>query len=573
MKLKLLFIFTAVSLVSLLFSSNAQAEDLTDWIIRDFQSEITVNQDSSLDIVEKITADCGNLSGKHGIFRTIPYLSYGKNNKKFRTPIVLNSITDDNRQALVFEEKNDRSDHTITWKIGDPNKEVKGVNHYVVKYHVSNAIRQDSPEVDELYWNLNGNFWEIPIEKYRATILFPGELPLSSQQTNLYAGTYGKNDQTLAKYQWDINVLQVQSLRQQQPGEGITISVTTPKNFFKPYVAGFWEKFGSYFYVLIPLLVLILCFLLWQRYGKDPRISWTIAPEFEIPEDLSPIDYGLVVSDGTLKTQYLTAGIVNLAVKKHLKIYQSSEPTLLNSGDYELELLTGSKEKLSKSEQVLIDGLFDGSKSVKLSSLKNKFYANIPKIETAGIEYLESNKWVAGSSKIWMGGFLAFGLVMLFTGFILFSYDNILALCIIASGIIILIFSPLMRHRTKEGALLLRRLKGFELYLRKAEKYRQQWLERQSVFETFLPYAIIYGITGEWIKKLRDIYGEKYFTAYHPIWYYGYSGNFNIDSLTSNIDHMSHTMASTLSSSPSSSGAGGCGFSGGGGGGGGGGGW
>jgi hypothetical protein len=45
---------------------------ITDWYIKDFQSTITVNTDSSLLVEEKIIADCGDLPDKHGIFRVVP---------------------------------------------------------------------------------------------------------------------------------------------------------------------------------------------------------------------------------------------------------------------------------------------------------------------------------------------------------------------------------------------------------------------------------------------------------------------------------------------------------------------
>jgi uncharacterized membrane protein len=112
------------------------------------------------------------------------------------------------------------------------------------------------------------------------------------------------------------------------------------------------------------------------------------------------------------------------------------------------------------------------------------------------------------------------------------------------------------------------------MYMDKAERYRQKYLEKENIFEKLLPYAIMFGITTMWIKKMKNIYGEEYFNTYHPAWYYGAGlASFNADTFGAQISQISSNMASTMSSSPSSSGSGGGGFSGGGGGGGGGGGW
>ena len=102
------------------------------------------------------------------------------------------------------------------------------------------------------------------------------------------------------------------------------------------------------------------------------------------------------------------------------------------------------------------------------------------------------------------------------------------------------------------------------------DKDRATFYEKENMFEAFLPYAILFGMTKEWIKRMRDIYGEEYFSTHPMSWYVGGAGSFNADSFTSVMDNLSSSIAaSTLSPS----GSGGSGGSGGGGGGGGGGGW
>lgn len=127
-----------------------------------------------------------------------------------------------------------------------------------------------------------------------------------------------------------------------------------------------------------------------------------------------------------------------------------------------------------------------------------------------------------------------------------------------------------MAQRTQKGAELNWRIKGFRLYMKTAEKYRQQFNEKENIFEKFLPYAMIFGLTKLWIKKMEIIYGKDYFTNYHPIWFAGSLGSFDIDSFTSELSNISSSISSNTGGS---SGSGGSGGTGGGGGGGGGGGW
>ena len=106
--------------------------------------------------------------------------------------------------------------------------------------------------------------------------------------------------------------------------------------------------------------------------------------------------------------------------------------------------------------------------------------------------------------------------------------------------------------------------------MKTAEKYRQQFNEKENIFEKFLPYAIMFGMTKEWIKKMKDIYGEQYFGSYAPAWFIGGNiSSFDAGSIDSAISSMSSSMNSAMSAASSSGGGG----AGGGGGGGGGGGW
>lgn len=570
--------FLFLGLIIFIFVPSAQARNvnsITDWYINDFQSEIIVNQDSSLIITEKITADCGELTGKHGIFRVLPTQIQKTNNQVIKTPIELISITDFNNKPLMYETLNSYSDHTVTWKIGDPNTTVKGVNDYKIKYKVQNAIRFDSPNFDEFYWNLNGNFWQLETDQFSGQIRFPEGINQNSSQVDYYTGSFKTKDKTLAQYSWQDNrTLIFTSTQTLKPGEGITVSVTFAKNIFTPYVPGFWEKYGANFSFLLPLLVLIICLLLWSKYGRDPKINPTIAPEFSIPQKLPPMELGAVLTDGTLSSRFISAAIVNLAVKKIIKIEEISKKGFLSNNDYKLILLSNKSTELTTSENILLEKLFGGKSEIKISDLKNKFYQDIPAISKAVVDPLARKKLIQRRNKWFLFSFIIVAMGFLVLSFVLIIFAWQLFLSVFLTAIIIFIFAFLLRQRTKESAELLRQIKGFKLYMETAEKYRQQFNEKENIFERFLPYAIVFGMAKLWAEKMKLIYGEEYFNHYHPYWYTGAAmASFNASTFSSNIENLSSSMASTIASAPSSSGVGGGGFSGGGGGGGGGGGW
>lgn len=561
------------------------AEPVTDWVIRDFQSDITLNKDSSLTIIENITADCGNLPDKHGIFRVLP-LEYQKTtNQKVKIPIELISITDFNDKALNYSTSKEIKNgiHTISWKIGDADKTVTGQNYYKITYKVQNVIRFDNSDFDELYWNLSGNFWESPINNFSATLHFPTEINQNNTKISLYSGSFGNKNNTEANHNWlDTNSLKVDRNTTITNGNGVTLSITFPKNIVTPYKFSLWELYGKYLFLLIPLLVLIICYRLWNKYGRDPKINSAIVPEFEIPEKLTPLAMGVLQTNGEMKNSFIPAEIIYLATNKYVSIKQIQEKSMFKEADYEFTLLSNDLNKLTKDDNTLINSLFSTIKkgeTITLSSLKNKFYKEIEIIKNDVTQLLVDQKYllVKGTKiKHVMIGFavVAFiGASMLF-GAIGYDYSLFALISLMVSAVIFVIFAILMPNRTKEGAFLNHRIQGFKMYMETAEKYRAQFNEKENIFEKFLPYAIMFGMTKKWIKEMKKIYGQEFITSYHPIWFYGMNGsNFDFDSFASNIESVSTQMGSTMASNPSSSGSGGGGFSGGGGGGGGGGGW
>ena len=154
--------------------------------------------------------------------------------------------------------------------------------------------------------------------------------------------------------------------------------------------------------------------------------------------------------------------------------------------------------------------------------------------------------------------------------FVCFDSNDYLWIALALSGGISMFTAIIMPKRTEKGAEINWQIKGFKLYMETAEKYRQQFNEKENIFEKFLPYAIAFGMTKEWVKKMKEIYGENFYGNYVPVWYIGNISNFDVSSLTSTIDNLSSSINSNMGTT---SGAGGGGFSGGGGGGGGGGGW
>ncbi len=582
----LIFIFFLAFLWSANFKALAfERRVITDWYIKNFDTKIVLNKDSSAEIIEKITADCGNLPNKHGIFRIVPNKIKIKGGKEIKTPIKLISITD--FSGKPYKYKTIHKNGTITWKIGDPHKNVYGVNNYLIHYKVGNIIRFDNSSFDEFYWNLLGAFWDLKIDNFHAKLIFPKEISKENVKIEYYTGYLGEKRKDLAYYFWSAsNVLEFNSTQPLEKRQGITVSVTFPKGVFSPYHFSFWEIYGDYFrkyfYFLIPLLVFIVCFYLWWKYGKDPYIKKSIVPLYKPPENLTPLEIGVLITGSeVVRGEFITAEIINLAVKGLITIKEIKKEKFLifHFKDYQLirNYRPETEKNLTLTQKFILEKIFEKGDKINLSSLKNKFYKNVKIIQKKTRENLIEKQLITKKGINLSKKLSVLGSILLFVLLFLFVFLNrwipFSPITLISIGLsfgIVFIFSCVMPSRTIKGAETLWKIKGFKMFMQTVDKDRAKFYEKENIFEKLLPYAIVFGITDIWIKRIKQIYGEKYFVTYTPCWYVGTNKSFDAKSFSSNLNALTSAIAANVGSR---SGAGGAGGVGGGAGGGGGGGW
>ena len=568
-KIRFLEVFLIFIFSFLLFANQSSARDYVyDWYVKDFSTEIKVNLDSSLDITEVIVADCGDLENKHGIFRTLP-TKYKTEEGEYILPTTLKSITDENNKAYEYSKERDLD--TITYKIGDEDVEVKGENTYVIKYKVENAVRTERNSFDELYWNILGNFWNMEIDNFRAKIIFPQEIKKEDIDIDYYAGMLGSKSKDGFDYIWlNDNELEFRSNNVIRMRAGLTLSATFPKDIVSPYQYNLWQKFiiaidKTMLKYIIALIILILAFSVWFKFGRDPRINKPLIAEYEPPEGLSPIEIGSLLNRGRRSKNSIPATIINLAVKGYLKIEKIEKEGIFSKTDYKFINANKETQDLYKAEEKLFENIFSYDDEIKLSKLKKESRIELDEIFYSVSEDLRARK-IINKKSFFIG--MAMGIIGIVLFFVLMDISIIVGL----SSFSFFIFGALTLHTlTLKGAELRHKIEGFKLYMTTAEKYRSRFYEKEGIMEKYLPYAIQFGITKEWLNNIKNIYGEDYLNNHHLSFMAGAIMISDFNALNSVIGGLSSDISSHISST--SSGAGGFGSSGGGGGGGGGGGW
>lgn len=358
-----------ILLASILFSANfsfAQYENIERII--SFDSEITINEDASMIVNEKIKVFADGKKIQRGIYRDFPTKyedQYGNNVIiKFE---VLEISRDGNTEDYHTENLSNgirvycgRSDYYLP----------RGEYSYNIKYKTDRQIGYFD-KFDELYWNVTGNGWDFLIEKVTATVNLPA--PVSSHDLKLYGYT-GYSGDKRGDYAYNVlssDRIVFTSTEMLNPKEGLTIVVQWPKGLV--YEPSQSDKIGYFIsdnmqivIAFIGLFGLIFYYLfIWSRVGKDPA-KGLIIPLYEPPKNLSPAAVRFISEMG-YDDKVLTSAIVSLAVKGYLKIDEDGK-------DYKLIKLNGSTKPLSTDEQTIINKLSfskDGDRQILELQQKN----------------------------------------------------------------------------------------------------------------------------------------------------------------------------------------------------------
>jgi uncharacterized membrane protein YgcG len=546
----------------LVLAVSASARELK---IQQFSAKIFVETDSSLNVTETIEA---NFIGVwHGLYRTIPIEYETPQGLNYSLFVKLEGVTDAAGQPLKVESS--REHGYLKWKIYvDDAKDA--VRTITLHYKVQNGLRFFEDH-DELYWNVTGNQWDVPLGNVSAQILLPpGVMGIRASE---FTGSYGSRAQN-AEVKTTDNVVELSMLRPLAFHEGLTAVVGWDKGFVKE--PGTDEKINEFLAsnwpLFFPVLVFGFMFWLWYTRGRDPRVG-PIAVQYAPPDGMTPAEAGTLVDDDAAMRD-ITATIVDLAVRGYIVIEEKDKSQmlgLLHDKDYVFHLKKGPKEwtGLRSHELVLLAALFANGmlSDVTLSSLENVFYKNLPDIKNSIFDELMERGYFQHRPDYVRSAFVGGGIAI---GVLFFLIGNSLAqrmgmapgpflIAAVLSGGIIVGFGWFMSARTLTGVKALSGVLGFEDFLTHVEAGRlDRTNQTPETFEKFLPFAMALGVEKKWVGAFQNIYSQP------PSWYQGgyYNGGFHPLMFVNGLDMMTARANTVLASAPRSSG--GSGFGGGG---------
>lgn len=534
--------------------------------------EIYVNSDSTFDIVEKQTY---SLNGSFGFF-------YRDIEMKDLDHISNIEVFDSEGVKLSEYDKNYSGNRLhVQWNFPrrNFNNELKS---WEVHYKVHGGLGFFD-KYDEIYWNVIFQDRDIGVNNANVTVYFPEGA--DDVFARMFVGRTGTKNE---KYNYIINDNSVVfSGSDIVPQEYLTIVVTWPKGFItKPFLYRnqLINLIILFVSILIPIIVLIIAFRKWWKYGKDSKVQKTIIAYYNPPNNLSPAVIEVLIKQ-SLDSKGILATVVNLAVRGYIRIKEEEKKILFfKSKEYIFERLK-SEADLKPFEQEIMKALFKGGNTISSTELRNKFYQEISDIKkeihkevaTTGLFNGNIEKTRSKSSTIYfiglissIVGFVIFLIITIVSGLSFYVPQGLILLVGLSIACIIgLVFAYQMPALTPKGLETIWKVVGFKEYLHIAERFRIG-AETLETFSKFLPYAMIFGVEKQWAKRFSD-FSYKDQGWYAPVAIYSGAGGMpnSFSEFSSIFSSFADSVLGTFSSSPGGSGAGGGAGGGGGGGGGG----
>ena len=336
-------------LLILLNVGHARASE-TERIV-DFHSQIQVFEDGHLIVVETIEVIAAGDVIKRGIYRDFPTRYQNSAGKSVRVGFEILSVLRDGRPEAYHTQSLSNGSRVYMGK-----KDVfisPGSHTYIFTYRTDRQLGFFDNH-DELYWNVTGNDWQLPIDRARATVILPARI--EALQSTAYTGLQGSKEQAFQQYFTESGNITFETTRNLEAGEGLTIAVAWPKGFVTPPTTT--EKLSvaarentSFIVALIGFIILLVYYLkTWAIVGRDPK-KGTIIPRFEPPEGFSPAAVRYL-HKMNFDQKSFTATVVSLAIKGALTITQDDKKYTLE------KILTTDSTLLTKGEKKVLQTLF-----------------------------------------------------------------------------------------------------------------------------------------------------------------------------------------------------------------------
>lgn len=630
--MKKLYLF----LILLIFPFIAHAE--VDYDITDYYITSDIEVAGGLKIKELIVLD-GTFNGyeRNIVYRNDSLEEWKAGNVNFEKSSIYNAAGIDNLKVAAMKVNGDVSFDTMknisnyasevdSANLGESNvytttKNSNGIDvrmympannekvAFYLEYVVANAVVMHN-DVAELYFPFIGDKFSDDIDNVNVQVF----LPAADTSNNFRIWAHGPLSGEINKYQNENkeNIGLIASIKDLKANTGFDIRVTFDKSLIlvpqflhhsnedaldkilevenkraddanakrKKIKAVYYSiKYAAIGYLIF---LIVMWIYIYVKFDKEYKADFKNKYNREFIDDynVEVIDY---LFNKNITPNAMSASIMNLVYKKNISVEEI--PSDKKKKEYTFKLL--NKENLSKSEEYLIEFLFDtvgnGSEFTtkklkdyaKSTSSYSTFTSKYSTWKNNVIKEGQQQNFYESNTKIkFIGLIIALIGGLIFVTNILCNTDILIAYAIIIPIVIFAIYIMTFNRRTKSGNEDYAKWKAFKNFLNDFGTFDIKELPEIALWERYMVYATIFGLAKK-VQKSMNVYIQELdpngtlYPYYYNSWMY-YDLNYAVaDSVNSAVNsavNYSINTANANSSYSSGSGFGG-GFSSGGGGG------
>lgn len=344
--------FLAALIAAILSAAVANADER----ILLFESDITINPDATLDVVETIRVDAEGQQIRRGIFRDFPLRAEDANGREVLVGFDVLEVTRNGEPEPYAVERANRAARV---RIGQAEVWLTpGVHTYQITYRTDRQLRFFD-DYDELFWNVTGNAWAFPIDVARATVHLPGDA--RAEDVVFFSGAFGARDQNArASLSDGGRTASFETTEPLRAYEGLTVGVKFPKGFVAepPATEYFFRDYAGEFIAIVGAFGVLGFFIwAWNRVGRDPPKE-IVVPRWDLPDGVSPALTNYIENRGISGRGFtaLSAAVLNLGVNGFFDLDNQDGTLTIRRTDkprYDVDLPVGERALI---QQVAANG-------------------------------------------------------------------------------------------------------------------------------------------------------------------------------------------------------------------------
>src|SRR5258708_27377949 len=198
--------------------------------ILDYQSDITLEDDGSLQVTETITVRSTGHKIRHGIFRDFPTSYKDPYNNRYTVGFEMLSATRDSapEKFRVEDQFNGKRIY-----LGNLNALVSPGRHVYTLTYTTNRQLGFYKDHDELFWNVTGNGWDFPVDAAGATVHLPGIIPADQLTFSRFTGLTASRESQLTPSR-EVDAFQFTAQHGLAPHEALSVLLMWPKGYVTP---------------------------------------------------------------------------------------------------------------------------------------------------------------------------------------------------------------------------------------------------------------------------------------------------------------------------------------------------